>query len=442
MDARSFMTATLAEHPRGAEVAEILRAAVAAADPYAAVSRYLRLERDHLVAGTGLYDLRHIDRVLVLAVGKAAVPMARAALSVLRDSIAGGLVVTKATDDAAVPSVDGLTVLAAAHPLPDERSVHAGERAVALLEAAGERDLVLVLLSGGGSALLTLPEDGIGLDDMRDLTVALLRSGATIDEVNALRRRCDRVKGGGLARAAFPATVAVLVLSDVVGDDLSAIASGPFVAPDASQLDARAVVERYGLRGRLPASVSRSLDAPAPATVATWPNIRHTIIANVEAAAEGAIAQAQASGFETELLTTTLHGEARDVGAEVARMLVETDRPSPCCWIAGGETTVTLRGDGLGGRNQELALATVPVLAGHDDRLLVSLATDGGDGPTDAAGAVVGGGTLGRGQTLGLDPRAYLQRNDAYHYFEPLGDLLKPGPTHTNVNDLVLLFAL
>ena len=442
MDPAAFTTATLQRHARGGDVAAVLHAAVAAADPDAAVRRHLQRTGSLLTVGTQRYDLEQFDRVLVLAVGKAAPPMARAALDVTAGQVSAGLVISKADDGGLPPDVGPLPVIAAAHPVPDERSLRAGRRAMELLEGAGEHDLVLALLSGGGSALITWPQDGLALDDIRSLTQALLASGATINEVNALRRRCDRVKGGGLLRAAYPATVAVLVLSDVIGDDLAAIASGPFV-PDREPVDTLAVVERYGLRSRLPGHILHLLESLSPPSLpAHAARVHHTIIANVKAAAEGAAAEARARGVEAEVLTTTLGGEARDAGRDLARWLVASaDRPRPFCLIAGGETTVTLRGDGLGGRNQELALAAVETLAGHHDLLLVALATDGGDGPTGAAGAVVSGETLSRGQALGLDPQAFLLRNDAYHYFEPLGDLLKPGPTETNVNDLALLFA-
>ncbi|MEA2724610.1 MAG: glycerate 2-kinase, partial [Gemmatimonadales bacterium] len=325
-------------------------------------------------------------------------------------------------------------------------SLHAGEHAYRLLEGATEHDLVLVLLSGGGSALITWPDDDLTLTDMRTLTNVLLRSGATINEVNALRRRCDRVKGGGLLQAALPATIAVLALSDVIGDDLAAIASGPFLLAGVGSQRQKVVdeiVARYRLAEQLPGHLVRFLARePRSQESSSEPSVPHTIIANVAAAARGALDEAQARGLATELITSSLHGEARDVGAELARQLasVAADR-RPCCLIAGGETTVTIRGDGLGGRNQELALAAVEPLAGHQNLLLIALATDGGDGPTDAAGAVVDGDTLQNGQMLALDPREFLWRNDAYHYFEALGDLLKPGPTQTNVNDLVLLFA-
>ena len=405
--------------------------------------RHLRIVGDSLIVGADRYNLASFDRVLVVAVGKAAAPMARAALSVLEARVAAGVVVPKAAPDAEPGALDVLELLPASHPVPDERSVQAGQHVTNLLEGAGERDLVLVLISGGGSALLTWPAADLSLDDMRALTGALLASGATINEINALRRRCDRVKGGGLARAAYPATVAVLVLSDVVGDDLAAIASGPFVADAAEPVDAADVVARYKLQARLPASILDLLKAPSPAMPSTtFERVRHTIVASVQAAAEGAHRAAEARGFHTHILTTTLHGEAREAGVDLAGQLVAAESQArPVCWIAGGETTVTLRGDGHGGRNQELALASVEALAGRRDRLLVALATDGGDGPTDAAGAVVSGDTLDRGRARDLEPRLALDRNDAYHYFDPLGDLLKPGPTETNVNDLVLLFA-
>jgi hydroxypyruvate reductase len=447
MDAAAFHTATLDRHPRGHDIAAILSASVAAVDPYAAVRRRLRRSGSQLHVGDTRYDLHDYRGILLLAVGKAALPMARAALDLLQGEINAGLVVPKASPGSPVPALDNLLVIPAGHPMPDERSMEAGRRAVEWLEGADERDLVLVLLSGGGSALLTWPEDDLTLDDMRGLTDALLASGATINEINALRKRCDRVKGGGLARAAYPATVAVLVLSDVVGDDLGSIASGPFIAIDSSRgregAAPTAIVARYNLHRRLPARVVALLDQPAPLPEPEhFARVRHTIVGSVEVAARGAIAEARARGYRAELLTTTQRGEAREVGRDLARRLVGAGaEPRPLCLVAGGETTVTLQGHGLGGRNQELALSAVEALAGRHDLLLVALATDGGDGPTDAAGAVVDGQTLARGRTLGLEPAAFLRDNDAYHYFEPLGDLLKPGPTETNVNDLALLFA-
>lgn len=445
MQPLDFLTTTLREHPRGTDVAAVLYAAVRAADPYQAVRHNLEVDGSRTRIGAEHYDLDAFERVLVLAVGKAAVPMARAACDVLGAAVKDGLIVPKAADG--TPSlIAGLPVLEGSHPVPDERSVQAGEHAYRLLESATARDLLLVLLSGGGSALITSPADGLTLADMRMLTDVLLRSGATINEVNALRRRCDRVKGGGLLQAARSATIAVLLLSDVIGDDLSAIASGPFVQPETgagSQQAINDIVTRYRLSEQLPGHLLQFLARmPEPSAAVNLPSVPHTIIANVAAAARGALDEAQARGLATAELAMNLQGEAQVVGNELARRLaVLPAEQRPCCLVAGGETTVTIRGDGLGGRNQELALAAVEPLAGHEDLIFVALATDGGDGPTDAAGAVVSGITLARGQKQGLEPGAFLRRNDAYHYFEPLNDLLKPGPTQTNVNDLVLLFA-
>lgn len=366
--------------------------------------------------------------------------MAQAAIAILGDRVTDGLVIPKATDEQGAPHIAHLAVIPSAHPMPDARSVRAGEQAIALMNDADEHDLVVVLLSGGGSALMTAPREGLTLDDMRTLTDALLASGATINEINALRRRCDRVKGGGLLRAAYPARVAVLVLSDVVGDDLQAIASGPFVAED-ERTDVYTILERYGLQDRLPHHIAAILAQPVePFAPALVRHAEHTIVANLEAAIQGASGAAQQHGFTVEVLDTAVRGEARLVGNMFAQRLLDAATPQPFCLLAGGETTVTLRGNGLGGRNQELALSAVKILRGHDNRVFVALATDGGDGPTDAAGAVVDGTTYERGMALGLDPDDFLLRNDAYHYFAALGDLIKPGQTETNVNDVMLLF--
>jgi len=290
---------------------------------------------------------------------------------------------------------------------------------------------------------------------MQALTRELLACGASINEINTLRKHLDQVKGGGLARMAQPAALATLVLSDVVGDPLDVIASGPTVPDPTTFADAYAILERYGIVERIPPPIVAHLCRGIAGAVAETPKagdalferVQNLIIGSNRQAAEGALEAAQAEGFNAMLLTTYLQGEAREVGrvlAALAREIAATGRPvsRPACVVAGGETTVTLRGDGMGGRNQELALATAADLAGLRDVLLVTLATDGGDGPTDAAGAVVTGATLDQARGLGLDPAAQLARNDAYPFFAALGDLLRPGPTQTNVNDLTFVFAL
>jgi hydroxypyruvate reductase len=379
--------------------------------------------------------------------------MAQAAFEALGDCIADGLVIVKEGHlGESGGQVGPIELLEAGHPVPDERGVAASERLAALVEGLGEEDLALVLISGGGSALLTLPAAGLTLDDLRALTAALLRAGATIGELNTLRKHCTRLTGGQLARLAAPARVTTLIISDVVGSPLDVIASGPTTPDSTTFADAWAIVERYDLEAMLPAAVIAHLQRGLDGTVAEtpkpdqalWAHVGNMVVAGNATAAETAVTAARARGFNAMLLTTFLEGEAREVGrvaAAVARELAERGAPldPPALIVAGGETTVTLRGDGLGGRNQELALGAVEGLAGLRGTLLVTLATDGGDGPTDAAGAVASGETLRRARSLDLAPADFLRHNDAYHFFAALGDLLRPGPTLTNVNDLLFI---
>ncbi len=422
-----------------------MTAALAAADPARAVRRTLQRGGDLLRVGEVVYDLAAVERLFVLAIGKASAAMAGAALPFVRDRLRSGWVIAKHP-----PSrpLEPLEVLIGGHPVPDEHSLEAGERVLAALADLTARDLLLCLISGGGSALLTAPLPGLSLSDLQTLTEILLTSGAAIAEINVLRRHLDRVKGGGLARAAAPARTVSLILSDVVGDPLEAIASGPTAPDPSTRAEALAVLEHYGLQGRVPPSILAALErgeeTPKPGDP-LFAHVQNLIVGSNALAARAALAQAQEEGFHASLLTTRLQGEAAQVGGVLAAILRQAAEsgdplPRPACLIAGGETTVTVRGDGLGGRNQELALAAVPVLDGLSDVMLIALATDGEDGPTDAAGAVVTGETRSRAASLGLDAGDFLRRNDAYHFFALLHDLLKPGPTGTNVNDLTFLF--
>lgn len=513
MDPQRLLTATLRDAPWGAAVSRIMSAALQAVEPASAVQRHLQRNDARLIVGTEAYDLHDFERVFIVGVGKASVPMSRAAAGILGPYLAEGLVIVKGEEQAAgsegeesepapvanpqssgarprlpfpfapflappvpfpmlplpfplVPlpfpsSHPSLTVLSAGHPLPDTRSIEASQRVVSLLEQATARDLVLVLISGGGSALLTLPVPGITLDDIQELTSLLLRCGASIDEINTLRKHLDRVKGGGLARLAEPASVATLILSDVVGNPLDMIASGPTVPDSTTFADAYAVLERYNLRADAPPAIVDHLRAGLRGEVPETPKsddplfayTQHVLVGSNQQAVAAARQAAQEEGFEPLVLTTAMKGEARVVGqllSSIARELATTGcrgydnqpiLPRPACIIVGGETTVTLQGNGKGGRNQELALAAVRGLAGLSDVALVTLATDGGDGPTDAAGAVVTGETLARARALGLNPDSALANNDAYPFFAALDDLLLPGPTETNVNDLAFVFA-
>jgi glycerate 2-kinase len=454
MHADRFLTRSLRDHPQGYALAEIMAAALAAVDPTKAVQGSLRRDGDALLVA----DLRYkvVGRVIVVGAGKAGAPMAQAAAEVLGDRVSTGLVIVKeghlgATSGRLAP----IRLLEGSHPVPDQRNIVAAARLAELLQELQEDDLVLVLISGGGSALLTLPAPGLTLTDLQALTTALLRSGATIGEINTLRKHCTQLTGGQLARLAAPAQVVALIVSDVVGSPLDVIASGPTTPDPTTFTDAWAVVQRYNLQQKLPAPVIDHLQRGLAGDVAetpkpdepVWERVHNEVVASNIMAAETAITASRQRGFNALLLTTFLEGEAREVGRVVtalARELALRNGPlaRPALVVAGGETTVTLRGGGLGGRNQELALGAVAGLAGLPGVLLIALATDGGDGPTDAAGAVVTGDTLARAQALGLDPVDFLVRNDAYHFFAALDDLLRPGPTLTNVNDLLFIAAL
>jgi hydroxypyruvate reductase len=308
-----------------------------------------------------------------------------------------------------------------------------------------EEDTLVCLISGGGSALVTAPY--VPLEDLQTLTSLLLSSGAPIDEINTLRRQLDRVKGGGLARGTR-AKIISLILSDVIGNSLEAIASGPTVPDPTTKVDAIAILKKYNLEEKVPGSIlDILLSVPSLALTSSGrainARVQNIIVGDNKLAAQAALKQAEQEGFQAEILTNELQGEARDAGRDVAQRLraESVNRTRPFCLIVGGETTVTIRGYGKGGRNQELALGAVEELRGVENVMLITLATDGDDGPTDAAGAVVTGESAQRAAAQGLDAVDHLSRNDSYRFFEKLGDLLKTGPTGTNVNDLTFLFA-
>jgi glycerate 2-kinase len=432
-----------ATRERRALVTRVMQAALAAVEPGEAVRRALKREGDTLTVADRTYDLTAYDRIVVVGAGKASAPMAAAVEEVLGDRVSDGLVVVKHGHTHETRTV---LLREASHPIPDETCVNGTAELVQLLETTGPRDLVIVALSGGGSALMLLPAEGISLSDMQQTTDLLLRAGATINELNTIRKHLERAKGGGLARLAAPSDVLALVLSDVVGNPLDVIASGPTV-PDTSTFgDSCAILERFGVFERLPESVRARLQAGRDGTIPDTPKpgdplfdrVQTVVVASNELGAE-------AEGLSALLLTTYVEGEAREVAkvaAALAREESARNRPlaRPACLIMGGETTVTVRGNGVGGRNQELALAASQKIAGLDNVIIAALATDGNDGPNDATGALADGSTVARARAAGLDPDAYLANNDAYHFFESLGDLLITGPTNTNVNDLLFVF--
>ena len=417
MDANRFATKSLND-PR---ILRILSAALNAVDPYRAV-------KNHLPKMDG--------NIYGLAIGKAAVPM----LTALADSIplSDALAISKHDS---VPPFSLFPLLLSGHPIPDARSVHAGERALKFVSSLKEDDTLVCLISGGGSALMTAPL--IPLEELQALTASLLSSGATINEINTIRRHLDRVKGGGLARAT-KANIISLILSDVIGNPLETIASGP-TAPDPTTIeDVRFTFEKFSFNQPAILQFSNSLVETLKPNDPIFSRVQNIIMGDNKLAAVSAMEQAQREGFDSEILTNELEGEARDMGIMLAKKLRDeiSKRPRPFCLIAGGETTVTIRGNGKGGRNQELALAAVNELRGLENVMLISLATDGDDGPTDAAGAVTTGESARRAESLGLSEADSLSRNDSYPFFESLGDLIRTHPTGTNVNDLIFLFAL
>ena len=455
MDPTLLLTHSLRRNAWGDRVGRIMAAALSAVDPANAVEEHVQRAGAMLTAGGMSYDLDQFQRIFLIGAGKAGAPMAETVARLVGPSLKRGIIITKDGYDRHARSTlpDCVEIIPAGHPLPDQRGIDASQRIINMLADIQREDFVICVISGGGSALLTAPYPGITLAELRILTGALIACGASIDEINTLRKHLDCLKGGGLARLAFPATLLSLVLSDVVGSPLEVIASGPAVPDPTLFGDAKAVLQRYNLAEQIPASILEHLnkgafgdipETPKPGD-AIFERVLNIIVGSNYQAAAAALTQATTEGFHTLLLTTYLEGEARQAGqalAAIARQIDATGQPipRPACVVAGGETTVTLRGDGLGGRNQELALGAVLELADIPNAALVALATDGGDGPTDAAGAVATGDTLSRARQLGLDPVDFLDRNDAYHFFAPLDDLLRTGPTFTNVNDLELLF--
>ncbi len=405
----------------------IFRAALRAADPVQAVLRHVRREGEVLIAGERRYDLSSFRNIYVIGAGKASTQMAVAVERLLGRRITAGLI--NAPNAGKLRRIE---INVAGHPIPDRRGVAGAKRIAQIAQQAGADDLVICLISGGASALLPLPAPGITLAQKQRITRSLLACGATIHEINCVRKHLSAIKGGKLARMAEPATLLTLVLSDVIGHHLGAIGSGPTVPDTTTIADARAICSKYAIEVEFPEDAETPKEFPG-AVVTVGSNVLA-----VEAAAE----EAKRLGYNTMILSTYIQGEAREVArvhAAIATEIYWRGRPvpTPACVISGGETTVTVRGKGLGGRNQEFALAAAMEIAGHSEEIVIlSAGTDGADGPTDATGAIVDIGTLYRGKG---DPTKSLQNNDSYHFLEASGDLIKTGPTGTNVADIQLI---
>ena len=431
----------LRAHARG-----IFDAGMRAADPLKAIQQFVHVDGDRLTAGDYSCDLARFRKITVIGAGKGAARMALALEGLLGGRIADGLVVVKYGHGLPLKR---MRVVEAAHPVPDEAGLRGARQLMELVAGAGEEDLIIFLISGGASALLPAPAEGVTLEDKQRTTQALLASGATIGEVNAVRKHISKVKGGRLAQLAAPATLISLILSDVVGDSLEAIASGPTVADPSAYADCLRIIRRYSLQEKIPPAVLDFLargargeldETPKPGSPA-FRTVRNFIVGNNRTALAAAKKQADALGYDTKILSDAVEGESRSVAAAHAALAKEIQKNiapihRPTCVLAGGETTVTVRGDGLGGRNQEYALAAAMEIDGLDGVVALSAGTDGSDGPTDAAGAIVDGATIARGKAKGLAAVEFLQRNDSYHFLQVTGDLLRTGPTLTNVMDL------
>ncbi len=426
---------------------KLFRASLKRVDPYEAVRRFVRLDGKKLLLHQegepeDVLDLQAYDRIFVVGGGKATAPMARAVEDILGERIRKGIINVKYGFAEELLHTE---IIEAGHPLPDQKGVEGARKIVDLLQSAGERDLVFSLISGGGSALLPLPAGPITLNEKQALTKRLLECGASIEEINALRKHISLSKGGQLARAAFPATTVNLMLSDVVGDKMDVI----FVPDQSTFQEAWAIIEKYELTDipeSIRAHVQRGLKSKIPETPkagdVVFSRVRNRVVGSNLLALQAAKEEAERMGYRTLILSSMVEGETKEVGrvhAAIAKEILASGQPlpPPACVISGGETTVTIRGHGLGGRNQEFCLAAALDLTALPARVVVlSGGTDGNDGPTPAAGAIVDQHTVQRGIEAGMKAAEYLRDNDSFRFFEKTGELLVTGPTKTNVMDV------
>ncbi|MBA3060183.1 MAG: glycerate kinase [Nitrospirae bacterium] len=435
-------------------VAEIFNAALKAVDPYESV----KLHTDKI---RQFYQDNNFKKLIVVGFGKAASAMAKAIEDELPDLIDTGIVVTKyghaentefgvKSSELGPKKLKKIKVIEAGHPVPDENGLNATEEIIKLLKNADENTLVVCLISGGGSALLAAPCEDISLDEKQKITQLLLKAGADINELNTVRKHISNVKGGRLAEIAYPARIISLILSDVIGDKLDVIASGPTSPDKTTYNDALQVLKKYALMDKVPRSIIEILNKGVNNIIPETPKddnpafekVENIIIGSSRKTLEAAKTKAESFGLQTEVISSEITGEAREVGRWLAiktRDALSVRRDEKICLISGGETTVTVKGNGLGGRNMELALSFAIEIDGIDGITLLSAGTDGTDGPTDAAGAIVDGQTVARAKAIGLDPGTYLENNDSYNFFKQINELFITGPTGTNVMDIQIM---
>jgi glycerate 2-kinase len=425
---------------------DIFQAGLQAVAPGEAIKKFCRLDGQILRVDRRDYDLKLFNDIYVIGVGKAGAPMAKAIEEILGDRISKGIITVKYGH---LEELERIKIIEAGHPVPDQKGYGGAQEIYKLASSADEETLVICLFSGGGSALMPFPVDGVTLEDKQEATRILLSCGADIHEINAVRKHLSVTKGGGLARAVYPATLITVILSDVVGDDLDSIASGPCVPDSRTFGDCKAIFKKYSIESDIPATVLQHIESGIAGTVPETPKAgqdfftktQNVIVARNFDALLKAKEKADKLGYNTLLLSSMIEGETRDVAANHMAMGMEIELhgypiEKPACLLSGGETTVTIKGAGKGGRNQEFVLAAALRMRGMADCVVLSGGTDGSDGPTDAAGAIADSKTLEHAALKGLDPQKYLDNNDSYNFFDELGDLYKTGPTNTNVMDL------
>jgi hydroxypyruvate reductase len=434
------------------DIREIFDCGLKAADSGETIRRAIVLRDDRLNVGDRVFDLRRYKRIFCVGAGKASAAMAQSLEKILEGRIAEGTVITKYGHGL---SLNRISICEASHPVPDEAGIKGTKDILKLLEKCGEEDLVFCLISGGGSALMPLPAVGLSLADKEATTKELLKCGATIHEINTIRKHISGVKGGRLARAAYPATLVTLILSDVIGDNLDVIASGPTVPDRSTFAESLKIMEKYNITERVPSKVFEYLlrgkegnepetpKAGDPVFDKSYPVIVGSSRLSLNAAREKALKL----GYHTMILSSYVEGETRDVArvhAAIIKEILATGNPlkRPACVISGGETTVTIRGDGVGGRNMEFVLAAAMDIDGMSGVTVLSGGTDGTDGPTDSAGAVADGNTVRRAEERGYRAEECLRRNDSYNFFKNIDDLLITGPTMTNVMDLRIILVV
>lgn len=428
---------------------DIFHAGLKAVNPDVCLDRHIRWIDGRLQVGNQQFSMNNINRIYLVSIGKAAAVMAQHAEEVLKNHIHAGLVITKYGHGF---DLNQCRIMEAGHPLPDANGVSATKALLDLVSDANANDLVLCMISGGASALTPAPAEGITLEEKRLTTKLLLECGADIHQINTIRKHLSQFKGGQLCRHIKGARVISLILSDVIGNDLDIIGSGPTVPDNSTFKDCKKIFEHFDLWHHIPGAVSccinkgiagKILETPKP-NDSLFTNVENRIIGSVSDALSAAQKEAVCQGFTPLVLSSTIQGEAREAAkvlCAIAKEIRISGNPvsPPACLLSGGETTVTIKGNGKGGRNMELALAAGIELAGTASTLLLSAGTDGTDGPTNAAGAFSDSSTVSRAASAGISARNHLIRNDAYPFFDTLGDLLITGPTYTNVMDLQII---